>query len=420
MNLLIEHLGWTLLHSLWQGALLATAVQLAWPFLERHSARARYNLACLALALFALAPVLTFCGLAATERPVLPVQSGVSPSAPTSTVSVTLGLAPGPSPVPFSVSVALRPVLPWLVGLWLLGAGCSVLRLALAWRRVRRLAGSISEPLPDAVNARLVQLAARLGIRRAVRAGLSAAVTVPTVIGWARPVILVPVALLAGLSPVQLDALLAHELAHIRRHDFLVNVLQTVCEALFFYHPAIYALNRRIRAERENACDDIAVGVTGNAVDYARALATLEATRTDALALAATGDGELLARVRRLLGFAPAGGSRVLRIAKVVLATVGLGAVTIVVLAVGLRSKVYQSETTVQVLRRTDWDPADKAKYSDDQLNSFELNTVVKLLESSTILKKVSDRLTGDDLHRFMAPYEKGPGGTQCCPTISH
>ena len=75
MNLLIEHLGWTLLHSLWQGALLAAAVQLAWPFLGRSSARFRYNLACLALALFALAPVLTFCGLAATERPVPSVVS---------------------------------------------------------------------------------------------------------------------------------------------------------------------------------------------------------------------------------------------------------------------------------------------------------------------------------------------------------
>jgi hypothetical protein len=121
---------------------------------------------------------------------------------------------------------------------------------------------------------------------------------------------LLPVSALAGLSPQQLEAILAHELAHIRRHDYLVNLLQTLVETLLFYHPAVWWLSHRIRIERENCCDDLAVSLCGDPYAYARALADLEALRGDAgrLALAVTG-GSLLHRVRRLLG-APSHDSR--------------------------------------------------------------------------------------------------------------
>ena len=125
----------------------------------------------------------------------------------------------------------------------------------------------------------------------------------PTVIGWLKPVVLLPASALAGLAPNQMEAILAHELAHIRRHDYIVNLLQTVVETLLFYHPAVWWLSRRIRAERENCCDDLAVSLCGDPVAYAAALAELEGLRstTGELVLAATG-GSLLQRVRRLLG----------------------------------------------------------------------------------------------------------------------
>ena len=125
----------------------------------------------------------------------------------------------------------------------------------------------------------------------------------PTVIGWLKPVVLLPTSALAGLAPNQMEAILAHELAHVRRHDYIVNLFQTVVETLLFYHPAVWWLSRRIRAERENCCDDLAVSLCGDPVAYAAALAELEGLRstTGDLVLAATG-GSLLQRVRRLLG----------------------------------------------------------------------------------------------------------------------
>src|SRR5204862_5255018 len=121
--------------------------------------------------------------------------------------------------------------------------------------------------------------------------------------------IVLPIAALAALNPDQVEAILAHELAHIRRHDYAVNVLQTIAETLLFYHPAVWWLSNRIRVEREHCCDDIAVAVCGDPIGYARALADLETWRTlrlgsgqpaESMALAATG-GSLVERVRRIL-----------------------------------------------------------------------------------------------------------------------
>ena len=124
-------------------------------------------------------------------------------------------------------------------------------------------------------------------------------------VGWLRPTILLPVAMLAGLPAEQVEALLAHEIAHIRRHDYLVNLLQRLAEAILFYHPAVWWISREIRREREHCCDDIAVSATGDAILYAEALADLEASRTSwpETALAAT-DGSLPDRLGRLLGIA--------------------------------------------------------------------------------------------------------------------
>jgi hypothetical protein len=149
------------------------------------------------------------------------------------------------------------------------------------------------------------RLARRLHISRAITLLESTLVEVPTVIGWLKPVVLLPASALGALSPSQLEAILAHELAHIRRHDYLVNLLQTLVETLLFYHPAVWWLSRRIRIERENCCDDLAVSLCGDPVAYANALADLESLRSETtpthhIALAATG-GSLLHRVRRLL-----------------------------------------------------------------------------------------------------------------------
>src|SRR5207253_9760034 len=129
----------------------------------------------------------------------------------------------------------------------------------------------------------------------------SAAVEVPTVIGWIRPIVLLPAASLSGLSMQQIEMVLAHELAHIRRHDFIINLMQSVVETLLFYHPAVWWISRRIRVEREHCCDDLAVAVFGNPLQYARALTRFEELRLDAQSVLAANGGSLIARIRRLV-----------------------------------------------------------------------------------------------------------------------
>ena len=133
--------------------------------------------------------------------------------------------------------------------------------------------------------ATLDDLRHRLGVSRPVRLLKSALVEVPTVIGWFRPVILLPAATLSGLTPGQLEAILAHELAHVRRLDYLVNAFQCLVETLMFYHPIAWWISRCIREERENCCDDLVVEVCGDRLGYARALVTLEGLRAEPAAM---------------------------------------------------------------------------------------------------------------------------------------
>ena len=171
------------------------------------------------------------------------------------------------------------------------------------WLVAQRLKRRGRRDLNEEWQARLALLALRLGIRRTIGLCESALAKVPSVIGWLKPMILVPAGAMINLSVSELEAVLAHELAHIRRLDYLANLLQSAIETLMFYHPAMWWVSKRIRAERENCCDDLAIAACGDRIVYARALTALEELRgtTPQFAMAATG-GPLLNRVRRLLG----------------------------------------------------------------------------------------------------------------------
>jgi beta-lactamase regulating signal transducer with metallopeptidase domain len=201
------------------------------------------------------------------------------------------------------LAARLRPWLPTFVILWAVGGLLFVLRLALGWRAAQRLATVGLTVPPQAISAAMSRVSARLNLQRPVQLWQSTQAEVPLVVGCWRPVVLLPVSLASGLAPDQLESLLAHELAHVRRHDFLVNLLQALVETLFFYHPAMWWLSSRIRIERENCCDDLAVAVCSNRLGYARALVALEELRgvSASLALGANG-GSLLDRVRRIAG----------------------------------------------------------------------------------------------------------------------
>src|SRR5213592_1658536 len=150
--------------------------------------------------------------------------------------------------------------------------------------------------------AKCLALQRRMGLDRVIRYCECHRLDVPAVLGWFRPVVLLPVRALTGLTEDQIEAVIAHELAHIRRLDAFVNLFQVVVESLLFFHPAVWWLNKRVRIERENCCDDVAVAACGNHLGYARALTTMEEWRaTPAFSLAANGS-PLAARISRILG----------------------------------------------------------------------------------------------------------------------
>jgi hypothetical protein len=185
---------------------------------------------------------------------------------------------------------------------WLAGVAALLLRMAAGLWRVRQLQVTAFAAEPSRWQAAAERIARRLGIRAAVRVAETTQVDAPVALGWLRPVILLPIAALANLTPIQVEAILAHELIHVRRHDYVINILQTITETILFYHPAVWWVSRQIRVEREHCCDDVAVQVCGDPVEYATALAELEEWRSRevSLAMAATG-GSLMGRVRRLL-----------------------------------------------------------------------------------------------------------------------
>jgi beta-lactamase regulating signal transducer with metallopeptidase domain len=331
---LAQNAGWALAHSVWQGALVALAFAAANRLLSESSAQARYLAGCAALALLVALPVTTVLVSDSSRTPAtrtLPAPSSLTATAggsssPTASAAERgrasiysdTDLAEQPAgAVPFAAWAGARfeSALPWLAILW---AACVLLlavRLAGGWARATRL-GRTRRRTHDSFREweqTLARLARRMRVNRAVRLCRSALVEVPTVVGWLRPVILMPMGALAGLTPAQVEALLAHELAHVRRHDYLVNLLQTVVETILFFHPAAWWISGRVRAEREHACDDLAVKTTGDVLLYARALAALEESRQglrlSELALAANG-GSLVTRIHRLVRPQPANAPR--------------------------------------------------------------------------------------------------------------
>ncbi len=320
---LLRALGWTLLHSLWQGALAAAVLAVALLALRRHAAAVRYRVAAGALGALVLLGCLTFgyyYGGAKVPGPALAMTERMAPAAPQAAVlpNSPASVAAAPRPPAAWLATARHRFdqnLPWLVLAWGLGLLLMSLRLLGGLLYVRRLRRHRARPLPAGWTARLGALVARAGLRRPVALLESGLVAAPLVVGHLRPLVLLPLGAVAGLPVACVEAILAHELAHVLRRDYLMNLLQTLAETVFFYHPAVWYIGQCLRAERENCCDDLATQlVGGDPLRLARALTALAEWSQAAvlapaprLALAATGGrGSLLGRVRRLVQAPPA------------------------------------------------------------------------------------------------------------------
>jgi TonB family protein len=294
-GILLDATGWGLVHFVWQACLVGALYAVARAVLPRGNPR--YVASMLAMLALAALPGYTIWheawGLAhpIREGGALVLASGRTLAAPASQTG-------------FDLQAALDAVLPWLV----LGWGCGVLwlgaRVAWQWRGLRAVVRAAeASPL---WQARAHQFARQLGLRRAVRVLVSVRIATPTLIGWVRPAIVLPLALLARMPSEQVDLILAHELAHLRRLDHLANLFQVLLETLFFYHPVVHWISREARNERELCCDALALRAAGGSPrDFVAALVELaefHRARAD-VALAASG-GVLVERAGFITGSA--------------------------------------------------------------------------------------------------------------------
>ncbi len=398
---LAERIGWILLHSLWQGALIGFGFALLRLALRKQSAQARYLTGCICLILVVAAPLLTLlmgpAAMKETSSSDFPQFAMATPSA----TAQEIAAAPPASSQNWllwaiqSTAIFLGQAAPWLTAAWLCGVAFSSCKLMRGFWWVQTIRKKEANAVNPDLLERLDDLRRRLSITRPVRLLKSALIEVPTVVGWLRPVILLPASSLAGLTPGQLEAILVHELAHVRRFDYLVNVFQCLIETVMFYHPVVWWISRCIREEREHCCDDLVVKVCGNRVAYARALATLEGLRVEMpqLAFAASG-GSLLNRVRRLLGatgteesmsFRQIGG----------LALLGVGLVFISLgIYINLQKPVYSAVARIKVAPETTAQiGAENGRITLTMSDPYLTQNVFEEIQSVPVLTKVVEDL---------------------------
>lgn len=305
----IDALGWTILHSLWQGLLIGILLLLFMYLYRYHNAEIRYNLAVFSLGLIFVLSALTFIyhfkfkGLANNIAEYgMQLHDNIRGPVAGSNES----LLPSPEAGQFFAFLlnVISGKFPLLITLWLAGVLIISVRMTGGIILTERLRRNSLCDIPDDLHRRFLNLLGRMNISEKVNIHGSSLVSVPSVVGYFKPVILIPLSAFTHMSSDQLEAIMAHELAHIRRYDYLVNVFQSFMEALFFYHPVVWMIQKRIRKERENCCDDLAVSYSGEKTTYIKALALIQeipASYPSQLLAIGSEKFQLLNRINRII-----------------------------------------------------------------------------------------------------------------------
>lgn len=306
-NNLAEALGWALLNSLWQGAAIALALAAGLILARRFSSAVRYWMSIAAMLALLAACIATFA-LAYEPQAEMPIIE----EATLSLFATQEALPSGPTPATMEAATDHPTVyfdyfeqhLPLLVTGWLLGVLLLSLRMLGEIAYIQHLRHYRCRRPEGAWLEKLAVLKERMGVRQEVELRETHRIHGPMVVGIFRQVILLPAGLLSGLPPEQLEAVLAHELAHIRRNDYLINLFISLVEILLFFNPMMWWISKKIKVEREHACDDLAVEMTGDTLSLVRSLALMEEWRLNgpSLSMAFMGkEGSVLSRIQRLL-----------------------------------------------------------------------------------------------------------------------
>lgn len=310
---IVEALGWTFFHSIWQFALIAVLLGLVLSVLGKFSSQFRYFLVSSSYVFLLTVAIYTFVDNCHKQEIALPsenttVEKAKVPfSAEPLIHSESLLNTVSEEETIFASLVAdiktfFSQYFPILVMVWILGVFLLALRFLGNFVYVHRLKNYRVIQPESQWQQRMLELKTKIGIEKQVEIMQSALAKAPMVIGAFKPLILLPLSTFSGISAREMECIIAHELAHIKRHDYLLNLLQKIIEILFFYHPAIWWISSMIKSERENCCDDIAISVTGDSVNLVKALAAIEEKRqNEELAVAFSGNNKLIKRIKRLL-----------------------------------------------------------------------------------------------------------------------
>lgn len=309
----IEASGWMLVHSLWQGLLVLLVLSVMLWLMRRNSAQLRYLVSYFFLLVLLVWSGITFVNAYqyAQEKTQIRAQfleggGSVKAYLAAQMAQNTVVSTSEPGAINFKL-IRLRGFLQqnfyWFCAFWILGMTMVMLRMAGGLLYMQRLRTYGLLPVGEDLACRLKYYTNKLNLRRKVVLYLSPLAKVPLTLGTFKPVILFPFTNMTGLSADEVEAILVHELAHVLRHDYLFNIVQSVVEMLFFYHPAVWIISAQIRNERENCCDSIAIELTGDKLTYVKALAAYEKIRAGEgdLAMAfARSRGSMLNRIKRI------------------------------------------------------------------------------------------------------------------------
>ncbi|MBD8487941.1 M48 family metalloprotease [Echinicola sp. CAU 1574] len=307
----LEAIGWTLIHSTWQIVAVSLLLWFVLKFSSRKSANFRYTAGIIALLVITATSVITFSMMLDTPQDKIAVTAHTHSSG---VQVISSQDANFPSTAPTIKSNYFNPTwlqkleafLPTLVNLWLLGALFFLVKLSGSLFDLRNLHKKHNQQVPEQLIKKVNSMIASMEFYRKVKVLKSQLVNVPITYGIIKPVILIPAGLLLNTSPQQLEAIIAHELAHIKRYDYLINILQHCLEVFFFFHPCFWWINEIVRTERENACDDVVLGMGFSPQELAYGLAEVAEyahTATPEMALAATGStNPTLNRIKRIMG----------------------------------------------------------------------------------------------------------------------
>lgn len=303
-TVLIQSLGWALLHSLWQVLLIYCSLRVVLKVSANVTARLKYHLSVVALA-GSFAWFINTC-FAQYERlkgvTIHVTQTGADPAATKSYALTTLPTGTYSSTTLYNITAGIEPYFPVLISLYIIGITFLLLRFFVNLLQVRSIKRTGISNVDAYWTTCVAEWQDKLDISRNVQLFFSDKINVPMTMGAFKPVILLPIAAINNLTQDQLEAILLHELAHIKRHDYLLNIIQTIVETILFFNPFIWLISRIIRKEREHCCDDMVLSYINTPLPYARALAELEISRTHTLALAATGNKhQLLNRIKRIM-----------------------------------------------------------------------------------------------------------------------